>query len=285
MPKPQKTAFEEVPAPPAQAVEWETDDGSPADFAPAETEDPAETPAPDTDPADAEVATPEETQTPAIETEGLSPEEAVSAEAKFALTSPSEVPVDPDEVELSDDELAEIKLPADFGARIEAVLLTSDRPLTSGRIARTLDLRGAGRLVRQEIKALNAFYAESGRSFRMEEIAGTYQVMTLPEYAEVLGTLRKTRITNKLTVAGIETLAIIAYRQPVVRADIVAIRGVDCGEVLKTLMDHHLIKPVGRAETLGRPVLYGTTKRFLEVFGLSDLKDLPKDGAMRPPSL
>ena len=258
---------------PPETIAWETDDGSPTTLAPSEDD-----PAPE---GEAQVE-PAGISAPAA---AVSEAEAISAEAQFQLTSPSDTPVDPDEIELSDDALAAIKLPADFGARIEAVLLTSDRPLTSGRIARTLDLRGAGRLVRQEIRALNQLYADSGRSFRMEEIAGTYQVMTLPQYAEVLGALRKTRITNKLTVAGIETLAIIAYRQPVVRADIVAIRGVDCGEVLKTLMDHHLIKPVGRAEALGRPVLYGTTKHFLEVFGLSDLKDLPKDGNMRPPSL
>lgn len=196
-----------------------------------------------------------------------------------------EAPADPDDAELSDAELAQVKLPEDFGARIEAVLLTSGAPMTSGRIARQLDLRGVGRLVRQEIGALNALYAQTKRSFRIEEVAGCYQVMTLPIYAEVLGALRKTRITNKVSKGALEALAIVAYRQPIVRSEIDGIRGVASGEVLKTLMDHHLIKQVGRAESLGRPVLYGTTKRFLEVFGLSDLKDLPKDGSLRPPSL
>lgn len=275
MPKPDSAATEEAPPPVPDAVEWETDDGTPVEFAAPQTAEP-ETGAD----APADLGEP----VAAGEPETAAPEDAAPAEAPFQLTPPA-VPVDPDDAELSDDELAAIQLPADFGARIEAVLLTAGQPLTAGRIARTLDLRGAGRLVRQEIKALNQLYADSGRSFRMEEIAGAHQVMTLPQYAGVLGALKKTRITNKLTVAGIETLAIIAYRQPVVRADIVAIRGVECGEVLKTLMDHHLIKPVGRAETLGRPVLYGTTRRFLEVFGLGDIKDLPKDGNLRPPSL
>lgn len=206
-----------------------------------------------------------------------------AAGAPFELTA--EVSADPDEVELSDAELAQVKLPEDFGARIEAVLLTSGTPMTAGRIARQLDLRGVGRLVRQEIGALNAIYAGSKRSFRIEEVAGCFQVMTLPVYAEVLGALRKTRITNKVSKGALEALAIVAYRQPIVRADVDAIRGVASGEVLKTLMDHHLVKQVGRAESLGRPVLYGTTKRFLEVFGLGDLKDLPKDGSLRPPAL
>lgn len=253
-----------------ETIAWETDDGAPAAVADGAAH--AAEVAPAHEPAQASSEPPAEAQAPA--------DPAQSGEAP---PSPADAPpADPDEIELSDAELAEVKLPEDFGARIEAVLLTSGQPLTAGRIARTLDLRGVGRLVRQEIGALNALYADTKRSFRIEEIAGAYQVMTLPVYAEVLGALRKTRITNKVSKGALEALAIVAYRQPIVRADIDAIRGVASGEVLKTLMDHHLIKQVGRAESLGRPVLYGTTKRFLEVFGLGDLKDLPKDGSLRP---
>ncbi len=254
--------------PPDETITWETDDAGMPPVAEAEPETDAKAgPEPDIAPAAAETGT------------------AADIEASTDAPAEPAAPVDPDEVELSDAELAAIALPEDFGARIEAVLLTAGQPMTAGRIARSLDLRGVGRLVRQEIRALNDLYAGTKRSFRIEEIAGTYQVMTLPVYAQVLGALRKTRITNKVSKGALEALAIVAYRQPIVRADIDAIRGVSSGEVLKTLMDHHLIKQVGRAQTLGRPVLYGTTRRFLEVFGLGDLKDLPKDGSLRPSAL
>ncbi len=264
--------FDENDAP----IAWETAEPEAAQTA----VDEAQTPAPDAGPTNGDA--PEGQAEEQGEAQGG---DAPAAATATASETAAEAPADPDELELSDAELAQVKLPDDFGARIEAVLLTSGTPMTAGRIARQLDLRGVGRLVRQEIASLNAIYADTKRSFRIEEVAGCFQVMTLPIYAEVLGALRKTRITNKVSKGALEALAIVAYRQPIVRADVDAIRGVASGEVLKTLMDHHLVKQVGRAESLGRPVLYGTTKRFLEVFGLGDLKDLPKDGSLRPPSL
>lgn len=164
---------------------------------------------------------------------------------------------------------------AEIARQVEAVLLTVDRPITAGRIAETLEL-DASKPVTDAIDQLNAFYQTHDRSFRIEQVANGYQVLTLPRFGPVLSRLHKTRQSNKLSPAQIETLTIVAYRQPILRADIEAIRGAASGEVLRALMDRNLIKITGRADEPGRPMLYGTTRQFLEVFGLSSLKDLPK---------
>jgi len=100
-------------------------------------------------------------------------------------------------------------------------------------------------------------------------------MMTRPEYFPVVQNLVKARSSDKLTPASLETLAIIAYKQPIIRADIESIRGVQSGQIVRSLLDRRLIRVAGRDSRLGRPLLYGTTKRFLEVFGLKNLKDLP----------
>lgn len=165
--------------------------------------------------------------------------------------------------------------PAEIAPKVEAALLTSDRAMTAGKVAEALGLQ-ASKPVTDAIKLLNEAYEETGRAFRIEQVAGGWQVLTLPEHADVLAALHKTKSQGKLSAAAMETLAIVAYKQPVLRAELEAIRGVACGETLKSLMERHLVKIVGRAEEIGRPMLYGTTKQFLEVFGLSTLKDLPK---------
>jgi segregation and condensation protein B len=106
-------------------------------------------------------------------------------------------------------------------------------------------------------------------------------MMTTPEHAPTLAAFHRTRSNSKLSRPALETLAIIAYRQPITRADLESIRGVACGEVLKSLMDRDLVRITGRAEELGRPMLYGTTKRFLDTFGLASTRDLPKPDADR----
>ena len=108
-------------------------------------------------------------------------------------------------------------------------------------------------------------------------------MMTLPAFNPWISKLIKVRSDNKLTPAGLETLAIVAYKQPIIRADVEAIRGVASGEVLRNLMYKGLVKIVGRAEILGRPMLYGTTKKFLDAFGLNTLKDLPKIEELKAP--
>jgi segregation and condensation protein B len=166
---------------------------------------------------------------------------------------------------------------------IEAILFASDEPLSAERLVAVAELNGGVRQVKKCIEVLNEQYRQSGRSFRIEEIAGGYQMMTLPEYNSWLKKLLRERGDNKLTPAALETLAIIAYKQPVIRADVEAIRGVACGELIRSLMYKGLVKIVGKAEILGRPLLYGTTRKFLEVFGLNDLKDLPKAEELKQP--
>ena len=166
-------------------------------------------------------------------------------------------------------------------AALEALLLTTHSPLTAGKLADLLQL-SSSRPVRNAVKSLNASYEESGRSFRIELVAGGFQILTLPEFAEHLKRLHQREADAKLTKAALETLAIIAYKQPILRANIEAIRGVACGETIRSLMEKHLVKIAGRAEDPGRPILYGTTKRFLELFGLNALKDLPQPEALKP---
>jgi segregation and condensation protein B len=166
---------------------------------------------------------------------------------------------------------------------IEAILFASDEPLSADRLVNIAEFNGGVKQVKKCIETLNQQYQQSGRAFRIEEIAGGFQMMTLPEYNNWLKNLLRQRADNKLSPAALETLAIIAYKQPIIRADIESIRGVACGEMVRSLMYKGLVKIVGKAEVLGRPLLYGTTKKFLEVFGLNDLKDLPKAEELKQP--
>lgn len=168
---------------------------------------------------------------------------------------------------------------------IEAILLTLDRPVTAGRIAEALKLgieQGGTRTVKKAIEVLNAQYEASGRAFRVEQVAGGYRVMTLSKFASAVGAFQEARNSARLSRAAVETLAVIAYRQPITRAQIESIRGVACGEVLRSLLERRLIAIVGRAEELGRPMLYGVSKQFLELFGLSSVKDLPSVEDLMP---
>jgi len=164
-------------------------------------------------------------------------------------------------------------------APLEALLLSTHHPLTAGRLDELLDLPTTKSL-RKAIKALNETYASTGRAFRVEQVAGGFQILTLPEHGDLLKRFHQKEVDAKLTRAAIETLAIIAYKQPILRADVEAIRGVACGETIRSLMEKHLVKIAGRAEEPGRPILYGTTRRFLELFGLNSIKDLPQPEAL-----
>ncbi len=157
---------------------------------------------------------------------------------------------------------------------IEALLFASDTPLSAARLAELAGV-GTARDVRGWIDELNARYAAAGLTFRIDEIARGFQMLTLPAAQPWVARLNLQRAQARLTDAALETLAIVAYRQPIIRADIEAIRGVACGEVLNRLREIGLVRIVGRAEIVGRPLLYGTTKKFLDVFGLADLADLP----------
>ena len=169
--------------------------------------------------------------------------------------------------------------PAVLSKWIEAALITTDRPISSSKLAEIMtkdDTKIGAKAIGAVIVQLNEEYDTSGRTFRIEQVAGGWQIMTVPEYEPVLATMSKTRQQTRLSPAALETLAIIAYKQPILRSEIEAIRGVGCGEVLRSLMERHLVKIVARSEELGRPMLYGTTKTFMEMFGLASLKDLPK---------
>jgi segregation and condensation protein B len=168
-------------------------------------------------------------------------------------------------------------------AVMEALLFSTHHPLTAGRLGELLQLEST-KPIRRAIKDLNQAYADTGRSFRVEQVAGGYQLLTMPEYGEVLQKMHQREADTKLTKSALETLAIVAYKQPILRADVEAIRGVASGETIRSLMEKHLVKIAGRAELPGRPILYGTTKRFLELFGLNSLKDLPQqqEGLPKP---
>jgi|GEM_PF-1142177 len=168
-----------------------------------------------------------------------------------------------------------------LASAVEAILLTTDKATPDSRIADALELGpGGAAVVRSAIESLNEQYARTNRAFRIEKVAGGWRVATTASVAPQLAAFHQRRASTRLSRAAIETLAIIAYRQPIARAQLEAIRGVACGEVLRTLLERDLAAIVGRAEELGRPMLYGTTRLFLEVFGLSSLKDLPTvDGA------
>lgn len=167
-------------------------------------------------------------------------------------------------------------------AAIEALLMTADRPIKAQAIIDPINLlEQLGDPITPQsldaaIDALNEDYKHSGRSFRIERVAAGYRIMTLADYAPVVAAMHRSRAGTRLTRTQLETLSIIAYRQPVTRAELENIRGVACGDIVRALMDRQLVKITGRAEVLGRPMLYGTTPRFLDTFGLANLKDLAK---------
>jgi len=220
--------------------------------------------------------------TPEITPESLPPTDPVDPrhEDVQEATAPPESaevsPVTSNGEESPDANTASANGPAEISSArvVEAVLFASDTPLPPARIVSVLGT-GSAREVRQIVQTLNDAYQHEGHAFRIVEIAGGYQMLTLPEYNTWLRRLKQSRQESKLSPAALETLAIVAYKQPVVRADIEAIRGVSVGEVLNRLRELGLVKVVGRAEDVGRPMLYGTTRHFLETFGLSSLEDLP----------
>ncbi len=165
---------------------------------------------------------------------------------------------------------------------VEAILFATDSPVPAAKIAQIV---GSGNAtdVKNHIEKLNEHYEKTGRAFRIEHIAKGYQMLTMSVYNTWLSKVLKLRAETKLTPAAMETLAIVAYKQPALRVDVESIRGVACGEMINRLREMNLVKIVGRAEELGRPMLYGTTKTFLEVFGLGSLDDLPNAEELVPP--
>jgi len=157
---------------------------------------------------------------------------------------------------------------------LEALLFASTSPLSSRRLAELAGLK-SGRTARGLITELKEDYQRLGRAFTVEEIGGGFQLMTLPEFHTWVGKLRHKEQEETLSQAALETLAIIAYRQPITRAEIEDIRGVQSGYILRSLIEKALVRVSGRSEELGRPLLYATSNKFLDAFGLGSLKDLP----------
>src|SRR5690606_29296684 len=158
---------------------------------------------------------------------------------------------------------------------IEALLFASDAPLAAGDLAR-VDERLDEDTVEAVIQELRSDYDLSERSFQIYEVAGGYQILTRPEFVAVLDRYETVPQTTRLSGSALEVLAVIAYRQPIGRAEVEEIRGVGSSGVIKTLLDRELIHVTGRSEGLGRPLLYGTTDRFLEHFGFRSIEDLPR---------
>ena len=161
--------------------------------------------------------------------------------------------------------------------RVEGLLISADKPLGEGRLANWLGLSGKGReaQVREAIEELNAFYAEHDRAFRIDRLAGGWQLLTHPEISPLLDHVHHEKKRRELSPAQLETLSIVAWRQPVLRAEIDELRGVASQDHLRLLTEHRLVQIVGQAEVPGRPNLYGTSREFLRVFGLGSLDDLP----------
>jgi len=159
-----------------------------------------------------------------------------------------------------------------FLTQLSALLFAAGRPVRLQKLAKVLKVSEAA--VEDGLEQLRTQFDEMALGFSVEEISGGYQLRTVPQVAEMLRRIIKPRAKRLSRAAG-ETLAIIAYRQPIERSEIEAIRGVDALPVLKTLLEYKLIRVVGKLDSIGSPSLYGTTEVFLERFGLRDLSELP----------
>src|SRR5260221_12136320 len=167
---------------------------------------------------------------------------------------------------------------------VEALIFASDEPLTARQIIEILgspDQSGLRLRMKEDevlalVRDLNSEYVRAARAFRIIQVAGGYQFATMPEFADWLGRMVKEKAKRKLSQATLETMSVIAYKQPVTKPEIEAIRGVNADYAIQKLMERGLITIVGRSVAAGRPLLYGTTMDFLKHFGLNDLSELPK---------
>jgi segregation and condensation protein B len=170
----------------------------------------------------------------------------------------------------------ELKLrPEEVRAIVEALVFVSKEPVTLKELARAIKGVEKPQIVEQ-IGVLQAEYGTEHRGLQFIEVAGGYQITSRPEHSEWVRELLDPRSPTRLTAQSLETLAVIAYKQPVTLPEIIELRGIKSGGVVKTLLERRLVKIVGRKEVVGRPLLYGTTREFLLQFGLKDLSDLPK---------
>jgi segregation and condensation protein B len=165
-------------------------------------------------------------------------------------------------------------------SRLEAALFLAREPQTLRKLAQLANLTDATE-ARTLLADLRKRYDERGSAFQVTQVSGGYQLLSRPEFSVWLRPQTASEPAVRLSPPTLETLAVVAYRQPVLRAEVEAIRGVSCGEVLRQLLDRELLRIVGRSEELGRPLWYGTTKRFLQMFGLRNLDELPWSAQLR----
>jgi len=191
---------------------------------------------------------------------------AMVAEAEHSSTAGKEEGGD-------DGPLSSPQSQAERAAVIEALIFVSDEPLSAKTIAEVL--KEEKEITNETLLALSREFNARNGGLQLREVAGGWQFATRPEYHEHVRAFLKTRPSAKLTIASLETLAVIAYRQPVTVPEILEIRGVQSPSAIKTLLDKKLIVAKGRKETIGRPMMYGTSKEFLLQFGLKDLSELP----------
>lgn len=168
-------------------------------------------------------------------------------------------------------------------ARLEAALFVAEGALPPRKLAQHATLADVGETLAL-IEQLNDLYDAAGSAFRVERIAGGFRLLTRPELASWLDRVHHRPAQVKLSAPLMETLAIIAYRQPCTRADVESVRGVQSAEIIKQLMERSLVRVIGEDDSLGRPYLYGTTRQFLESFGLTGLDDLPLAETLRSPT-
>ncbi|WP_246539526.1 SMC-Scp complex subunit ScpB [Telmatocola sphagniphila] len=159
-------------------------------------------------------------------------------------------------------------------ARVEAALFLADEPISARKLLQVTGVSN-NEILTGALQSLRNRYEAEGSPFQIHEIAGGYQLLTRPQYHRWLSRHFHTADQLKLTSAAMETLSIVAYRQPITRAEVDQLRGVQSQEMLNQLIERGLVKVTGRQESLGRPALYGTSRQFLQVFGLKSIHDLP----------
>lgn len=207
-------------------------------------------------------------------------EDPKPADAGVPGGEPAEIPAEPSAAATAPEPGAAesespVLPPAEIKAVLEAIIFASANPVTPREIGQVL-----GGVPRDDWRAslaeLQADYARDGRGLQLVEVAAGYQITTRPEYNDWIRELVDPQKPTRLSIQALETLAVIAYKQPATLPEIIELRGVKSGGVIKTLLEKRLIKIMGRKEVVGRPILYGTTKEFLLHFGLKDLTELPR---------
>jgi segregation and condensation protein B len=185
-------------------------------------------------------------------------------------------------LETEDQSVAPELSASEIRAAVEALLFAADRPVSAAQMGRALPRGVNAQEVREALKTIKSQLADSDfpRGYELRQIAGGWQLFTRQDYADYVAKLRKTAAPRRLSGSALETLAVVAYKQPVTRSEVERIRGVACGDMLRNLMEKRLVKITGRGEELGNPLLYGTTKEFLNHFGLRSTSELPRSAEL-----